>query len=144
VTKDMLDLAKHIVNQKAGHFEPDKFEEQHETALIDLINQKRSGKPITAKERPRGENVVDLMDALRKSIGAACPAASKQGLSREEGRPPICHPLGVHSLAELLKTAPVRRYWSRHLDCPTGQRGMKSGGRRVRLRGIRKVPTLPG
>ena len=71
VTKDMLDLAKHIVNQKAGHFEPDKFEDQYETALIDLINQKRAGKPITAKERPRGENVVDLMDALRKSIGGA-------------------------------------------------------------------------
>src|SRR6202048_697440 len=42
VTKDMLDLAKHIVNQKAGHFEPDKFEDQYETALIDLINQKPS------------------------------------------------------------------------------------------------------
>ena len=57
------------MNQKAGHFEPDKFEDQYETALIDLINQKRAGKPIIAKERPRGENVVDLMDALRKSIG---------------------------------------------------------------------------
>ena len=38
MTKDMLDLARHIVNQKAGHFEPDKFEDQYETALIDLIN----------------------------------------------------------------------------------------------------------
>jgi DNA end-binding protein Ku len=71
VTNDMLDLAKHIVNQKAGHFQPGKFEDQYETALVDLINRKRAGKPITAKERPRGENVVDLMDALRKSIGGA-------------------------------------------------------------------------
>jgi DNA end-binding protein Ku len=71
VTKDMLDLAKHIVNQKSGRFEPDKFEDQYETALIDLINQKRSGKPIVPKERPRGENVVDLMEALRKSVGGA-------------------------------------------------------------------------
>jgi DNA end-binding protein Ku len=80
VTKDMLDLAKHIVNQKAGHFEPDKFEDQYETALVDLINQKRAGKPITAKERPRGENVVDLMEALRRSVGgpAAETKASKQ------------------------------------------------------------------
>ena len=75
VTKDMLDLARHIVNQKAGHFEPDKFEDQYETALLDLINQKRAGKPITAKARPRGENVVDLMDALRKSIGGGAAAA---------------------------------------------------------------------
>src|ERR1700722_6807764 len=71
VTKDMLDLAKHIVNQKTGRFEPDKFEDQYETALVDLINQKRAGKPITAKERPRGENVVDLMEALRRSVGGA-------------------------------------------------------------------------
>jgi DNA end-binding protein Ku len=77
VTKDMLDLAKHIVNQKAGHFEPDKFEDQYETALIDLINQKRAGKPIAAKERPRGENVVDLMDALRKSIGGGAATATE-------------------------------------------------------------------
>jgi DNA end-binding protein Ku len=59
------------VNQKAGRFEPEKFEDQYETALIDLINQKRAGKSITTKERRRGENVVDLMDALRKSIGGA-------------------------------------------------------------------------
>jgi DNA end-binding protein Ku len=77
LTKDMLDLAKHIVNQKSGRFEPDKFEDQYETALIDLINQKRAGKPITPKERPRGENVVDLMEALRRSVGGAAVAETK-------------------------------------------------------------------
>jgi DNA end-binding protein Ku len=71
VTKDMLDLARHIVEQKSGSFEPGKLEDQYETALVDLINQKRTGKPITPKERPRGENVVDLVDALRKSVGGA-------------------------------------------------------------------------
>jgi DNA end-binding protein Ku len=78
VTKDMLDLARHIVNQKAGRFEPDKFEDQYETALVDLINQKRAGKPITAKERPRGENVVDLMEALRRSVGGEAPATKAE------------------------------------------------------------------
>jgi DNA end-binding protein Ku len=77
VTKDMLDLAKHIVNQKSGNFEPEKFEDHYETALIDLINQKRSGKPIIPKERPRGENVVDLMEALRQSVGGAVAAETK-------------------------------------------------------------------
>ncbi|MBR0851672.1 Ku protein [Bradyrhizobium diazoefficiens] len=71
VTKDMLDLARHIVDQKSGSFEPDKFEDQYETALVDLINQKRAGKPIVAKDRPKGENVVDLMEALRRSVGGA-------------------------------------------------------------------------
>jgi DNA end-binding protein Ku len=77
VTKDMLDLAKHIVNQKAGRFEPGKFEDQYEAALVELINSKRAGKPVTAKARPRGENVVDLMDALRQSIGKASSPPAK-------------------------------------------------------------------
>jgi DNA end-binding protein Ku len=77
VTKDMLDLAKHIVNQKAGRFEPAKFEDQYEAALVELIDSKRAGKPVTAKARPRGENVVDLMDALRQSIGKAASPPAK-------------------------------------------------------------------
>ncbi|MCK1667945.1 Ku protein [Bradyrhizobium sp. 153] len=75
VTKDMLDLAKHIVDQKAGQFDPEKFEDHYETALIDLINQKRAGKPITPKSKPAPGNVVDLMEALRRSVGQeAAPA----------------------------------------------------------------------
>ncbi len=76
VTKDMLDLAKHIVNQKSGSFEPEKFEHHYETALIDLINQKRAGKPITPKERPRGE-YVDLMESLRQSVPRASRVANE-------------------------------------------------------------------
>src|SRR5271155_3018832 len=53
VTKDMLDLAKHIVNQKASNFEPDKFEDHYEEALTELINPKRNGITISAKPRPR-------------------------------------------------------------------------------------------
>jgi len=77
VTKDMLELAKHIVNQKCGQFEPAKFEDHYETALIDLINKKRSGKPITPKERPTASNVVDLMEALRRSASGAAAAETK-------------------------------------------------------------------
>jgi DNA end-binding protein Ku len=86
VTKDMLDLARHIVNQKSGRFEPDKFEDQYETALIDLINQKRAGKPIVPKERPRGENVVDLMEALRRSVGRAAAETETPKKPVKKGR----------------------------------------------------------
>ena len=80
VTKDMLDLAKHIVNQKAGRFDPEKSEDHYESALVELINQKRAGKPITPKERPASTNVVDLMEALRRSVGkeAAPTKAAKK------------------------------------------------------------------
>jgi DNA end-binding protein Ku len=47
----MLDLAKHMVNQKSGRFAPEKFSDQYETAVVDLIIQNRAGKPITARER---------------------------------------------------------------------------------------------
>jgi DNA end-binding protein Ku len=86
VTKDMLDLARHIVKQKSGSFKPDKFEDQYETALVDLINQKRAGKPIVPKERPKGENVVDLMEALRKSVGGA--ASSEAKTPKKSGKKP--------------------------------------------------------
>jgi DNA end-binding protein Ku len=77
VTKDMLDLAKHIVNQKSATFDPAKFEDHYESALTELIDKKRNGLPITAKARPKGENVVDLMDALKRSIADASPTKRK-------------------------------------------------------------------
>jgi hypothetical protein len=80
----MLDLAKHIVNQKAGRFDPEKFEDQYETALIELINQKRAGKPIVPKERPAASNVVNLMEALRRSVGGA--ASAKAGKPAKKPR----------------------------------------------------------
>jgi DNA end-binding protein Ku len=87
VTKDMLDLARHIVEQKSGSFEPGKFEDQYETALVELINQKRSGKPITPKERPKGENVVDLMEALRRSVGGGSPTSETQAPKKSGKKP---------------------------------------------------------
>src|SRR6201989_2266563 len=69
VTKDMLDLAKHIVEQKSASFEPEQFEDRYESALIDLINQKRNGLPAATKAAPKsGGNVINLMDAPKRSL----------------------------------------------------------------------------
>src|SRR5438045_6227529 len=78
VTMDMLDLAKHIVNQKTADFEPEKFEDHYEEALVELINAKRNGRTIRAKPRPRADNVVNLMDALKKSIASETSAKGKK------------------------------------------------------------------
>jgi len=67
ITKDMLELAKHIVEKKSADFEPETFEDHYEAALIDLINKKRNGVKITSKAKSGG-NVIDLMDALKKSL----------------------------------------------------------------------------
>jgi DNA end-binding protein Ku len=86
ITKDMLDLAKHIVDQKSGHFDPSQFEDRYEGALIEMINQKKAGRPIAKAKRPTGGNVVDLMDALRQSIKGAgkAPAAEEKPSRRKK------------------------------------------------------------
>jgi DNA end-binding protein Ku len=68
ITKDMLDLARHIVEQKSGHFDPSKFEDHYEAALQDLLNKKQKGQVIPKAAPKRADNVVDLMSALRASI----------------------------------------------------------------------------
>ena len=85
VTKDMLDLAKHIVNQKTADFEPEKFEDHYEAALTELINAKRNGRMIGTKPRPRADNVVNLMDALRRSIAGEAPREAAEGSRGTKG-----------------------------------------------------------
>jgi DNA end-binding protein Ku len=65
ITKDMLDLAKHIVEPKSAHFKTDKFEDHYESALKQFLAKKQKGQPITAPARSAPGNVVNLMDALR-------------------------------------------------------------------------------
>lgn len=67
VTKDMLDLAKHIVEQKVGHFHPEKFEDRYEEALKDLLKKKQHGEKITPAKSSEPSKVINLMDALRRS-----------------------------------------------------------------------------
>ena len=81
LSKEMLDLATHIVQTKAGHFDPAQFQDRYENALIDLLKKKEAGEKIEpAKEGPAPQ-VVNLMDALRASIDAGkkkAPAPSTQ------------------------------------------------------------------
>src|SRR3954454_13360713 len=69
ISKDMVELASHILDSKAAHFDPKKFKDEYESALKALVRRKAAGKPIKAvapEERP--SNVVSLMDALKQSL----------------------------------------------------------------------------
>jgi DNA end-binding protein Ku len=79
----MVGLAEEIIDRMSGEFEPQNFEDRYENAMIELIRSKQAGLP-TAKEKPaaRPTNVVNLMDALRRSIeeggGKAKPKGGKR------------------------------------------------------------------
>ena len=68
ITKEMLELAKHIVEAKSGHFEPDKFEDYYKSALTKLLAEKQKGLPIATDLN--SANVISLRDALKKSLAA--------------------------------------------------------------------------
>jgi len=80
VTKDMIELAGHILNSKAAHFDPSKFKDDYETALKALVRRKAAGKPIkTAEREEKPSNVVNLMDALKQSLKSGKSGARRSG-----------------------------------------------------------------
>src|SRR5437868_11218577 len=70
IPKDMLELASHIVETKSGHFNPEKFEDHYEDALKELLKKKQAGEKIEAPKERAPAKVINLMDALRRSVGA--------------------------------------------------------------------------
>jgi len=69
ITKDMAELAAHILRTKAAHFDPSKFKDEYEDALKALVKRKAAGKKIeVAEPEERASNVVSLMDALKQSL----------------------------------------------------------------------------
>ena len=70
VSRDMVELAAHILESKAAKFDPDSFKDRYENALKALVKHKAAGKTIELPEKAaRGDNVIDLMDALKQSLG---------------------------------------------------------------------------
>ena len=95
VPKDMLDLALHIVESKRGKFQPEKFQDQYEDALKELLRKKQQGERIERAKEPARTNVVNLMDALRQSIAQEMrtPARPKKGRKRTEGQTEMLLPI---------------------------------------------------
>jgi Ku protein len=89
ISKDMIELAGHILKTKAAHFDPSKFKDDYENALKALVKRKASGKPPkSAAREEKPDNVVSLMDALKASLKGkgstrrAAPAARRPAQRR--------------------------------------------------------------
>jgi DNA end-binding protein Ku len=87
IPKDMLELAAHIVETKKGDFDPDKFDDRYEDALKELLKKKQHGEKIERPKERAPSNVVNLMEALRKSV-----EESKGGAKREPAAKKAAHP----------------------------------------------------
>ena len=88
ISKDMIELASHILDSKAAHFDPSKFKDEYENALKTLVKRKAAGKPVKAVEREeKPDNVINLMDALRQSLkGKAAAKRASHASSRTARR----------------------------------------------------------
>src|SRR5260370_33291084 len=72
---------------RPSHFDPAKFDDRYETALIELLRRKQEGKRIEPiREAPQPSNVVNLMDALRKSVQTEAGSSPAPGRTAAGGR----------------------------------------------------------
>jgi DNA end-binding protein Ku len=89
IEPDMLKLAENILQCKATDFNPSQFVDHYEEAVVEMLKKKQAGMP-TSRERaaPQPQNVVNLMDALRRSIAEekAATALRKKGRKRDQGQ----------------------------------------------------------
>src|SRR5215218_10568696 len=85
-SRNMLDLASHIVETKKGKFEPDKFEDRYEDALKELLKKKQKGEKIERPKEQAPSNVINLMDALRQSVKAERGGSERRKPARSSGK----------------------------------------------------------
>ncbi|HEY7085616.1 MAG TPA: Ku protein [Hyphomicrobiaceae bacterium] len=103
--REMLELARHIIHQMAGRFEPDRFEDRYENALIELIRSKQKGMPVKPQPAHRHTNVISLMDALRRSVESETRSAAKPIAPRPASRPELRKAASKPGEGKHLKTA---------------------------------------
>jgi DNA end-binding protein Ku len=87
IAPDMLKLAQHIVDEKAGEFEPETFVDHYEQAVVEILRKKQANIPLkkSTERTAAPKNVINLMDALRRSVAneKAAPKAAKAGKGKK-------------------------------------------------------------
>ncbi|WP_375196447.1 Ku protein [Sphingobium sp.] len=91
--EDLLDLATTLIDKKSGKFDASEFHDRYIDALKELIERKKKGKTLNIEAEEgrapsRGDNVIDLMAALKRSIGGSAGGASKSGGGRSTAKAP--------------------------------------------------------
>jgi DNA end-binding protein Ku len=68
--KELLDIAEVIIDRKSAHFEPEKYTDRYEEAVVTMLKAKEAGQEFTVAEAPAPSKVVNIMDALKRSLEA--------------------------------------------------------------------------
>ncbi|WP_449415379.1 non-homologous end joining protein Ku [Ochrobactrum teleogrylli] len=85
--REMLDLAKHIIDTKMGRFDPSSFDDRYDAALAELIKAKIEGKPLKKPAAPKTADVIDLKEALRKSAAMSAPKKKPAKTATSKAKP---------------------------------------------------------
>ena len=117
--KDMMDLAKHIVVTKSGHFEPDKFDDHYEAALRELIEKKSKGIKIEAPKERASSKVINLMDALRRSAQSEQAGRKTQAKSKRKR---------IEGQREMLLSIPGKKAAKEEAKRPARSTGKRKAG----------------
>lgn len=85
VNQDSLELAMELIKKKAAKFNPDEFKDGYEAAVRELVEAKIKHAPIPHDEvaAPRRAQVVNLMDALRKSVSDSRSASTTSAVAKK-------------------------------------------------------------
>lgn len=93
----MVEIAAKIIEQQEGPFDPSQFNDRYEDALRALIKEKEKGKTVSAPAEPKEAQVIDLMEALKRSLGQSAggerrKAAPKSAAGRTKAAAPAKKP----------------------------------------------------
>jgi len=84
----MISIAERIIEQQEGPFDPSQFVDRYEEALKALIEDKKKGHKPAKVAEPEDTNVIDLMSALRASLGGKTPAKAKKAPAKKTTKTP--------------------------------------------------------
>lgn len=118
VDADLIELAQELIDKKSGEFQPEKFKDTYTVALRELIKAKQENRPPREiEEAPPASNVINLMDALKRSVKGGVAETTKAEKAEKAEKPETT---GTRKAARKTKTA----------SKPAKKSARKSSGRR--------------
>src|SRR5262249_9422647 len=109
LSDEMIDHASHIIEREQAPFDPLQFNDRYEDAMVELIKAKQAGMPLQSAPAPRPANVINLMDALRRTERTAGVKADAQEKSSKTKEVPRQRAVATSRRGAVKKSSPKRQ-----------------------------------